>query len=531
MKLADLYCKDTLKNMTGGSNQALRILVIGDYGIKVWCAAIIKKMFLTERIHTNIYFLDFGEIGNEQSSRLIIKCEYLLVWIPFQSICDNYKNDILSHKKTVDDILTLLKQKYQFLLSAVVNYGNPLRAMVSMEDYSDNMDYCNCMFYGSHRIADNLNAWLYENFSQSFRIMDIKQMIALVGIQKAYDFEMHIRTGFRYSPELLTLVCGNMLKHYMVEKRTPYKCLVLDCDNVLWGGIVSEVGIDGIRIGRSGAGKRYYEFQKVLLSLYYQGIILTVCSKNDKEDVLNVFDNHSGMLLTRDNITYFSVNWENKAQGICDISKYLGISLEQIVFVDDSVAEIEGIRWTLPMVKTIHFDSRAIYNELSCICLESENDIKAIELRNKTYKDNIKRVHLRQITNDYEEYLRQLEMKVSFYKMKPIEFQRVSELSRRANRFTNGNRLSVAELQSLYKEGSLYSIYVSDKYGDLGLSGAIVTVDTTLILVCMSCRAEGRNVEKKIKEFLKDNLTIKSIVRQNTGKNQKFIDFIKEIIQ
>lgn len=531
MKSMDLYGDNASVNQFNSKAQTLRILVISDPGIKVWCTSILRGLFMEQHVNTDIRYLDFRELNDEQNCDIVANCEYLLVWIPFQSICEDYKNEILSHRIMTEDVLALLKEKYRALLTIIQKYNNSIRTLVAMEDYSDNMEYCSCMFYNSYKIADSLNAWLYENYKQSYKIMDIKHMIALLGIGNAFDFEMNIKTGFRYSSKLLSLVCKNMLKHYLVERKTPYKCIVLDCDNVLWGGIISEVGIDGIRIGKIGAGKRYYEFQKVLLSLYYQGIVLAICSKNDKEDVLNVFDNHTGMILKRDNIAFFSVDWENKAKGICNISECLGISLEQIVFIDDSVTEIEGIKWLLPEVKSILFDPRDVYKELACICVEAENDINTVELRNKTYQDNIRRIHMRQLADNYEDYLMQLDMKVSFFEMTPTEFQRVSELSRRANRFTNGRRVSVIDLQELSKKGKLYSIYVSDKYGDLGLSGAIVVVDTTLELVCMSCRAEGRNVEGNIREFLENNLFIDKMYKLDTGKNQNFLEFIGNIIR
>ena len=137
-------------------------------------------------------------------------------------------------------------------------------------------------------------------------------------------------------------------KQYFIEQGITKKCLVLDCDNVLWGGILSEDGIENIKLGGSGFGRTYQDFQRFVLSLYYHGVILAVCSKNDLPDVMNMFHEHSEMILKEEHIACFQVNWENKPDNIRRIAETLNIGLDSMVFLDDSPVEIEAVKSILP---------------------------------------------------------------------------------------------------------------------------------------------------------------------------------------
>ena len=110
----------------------------------------------------------------------------------------------------------------------------------------------------------------------------------------AYDTKGKYRWNAPYSSNLIARISQEIHKQYLVGNEITAKCIVLDCDNVLWGGILSEVGIENIVLGANGLGREYQDFQKFMLSLFYHGVILTVCSKNDRADVMKVFREHNG---------------------------------------------------------------------------------------------------------------------------------------------------------------------------------------------------------------------------------------------
>ena len=140
--------------------------------------------------------------------------------------------------------------------------------------------------------------------------IDIKSIIAKVGIESAFDDKGKYRWNTPYSRKLLGEIAQEVHKRYLIDNGITKKCVVLDCDNVLWGGILSENGIEHIQLGSSGLACSYQNFQRFMLNLYYHGVIITVCSKNGKLDVLHMFKEHDEMILKEEHIACFCANWD-----------------------------------------------------------------------------------------------------------------------------------------------------------------------------------------------------------------------------
>lgn len=181
-------------------------------------------------------------------------------------------------------------------------------------------------------LVDRVNTMVYSMIIESDVYIDLKRMIAKLGCDKVYENKGKYRWNVPYTKAMITCIAGEIYKQYMCQKGATKKCLVLDCDNVLWGGVLSEDGIEGIRLG-SDSGRSYRDFQIFVSSLYKCGVILTLCSKNDEKDVIRVFREHSGMVLREEQIACFKVNWRNKAENIIGISEELNIGLDSMVFV------------------------------------------------------------------------------------------------------------------------------------------------------------------------------------------------------
>ena len=289
----------------------------------------------------------------------------------------------------------------------------------------------------------------------------------------------------------------------MIATGNTKKCLVLDCDNVLWGGILSEDGIDGINISGSGLGRPFQDFQRYLLDLYYHGVILAVCSKNDESDVLHVFREHTGMLLKEEHIACFTCNWNNKPDNIKNISESLNIGLDSIVFVDDSAFEIESVKIMLPKVTAVLYKRDTIYDELSCFNLKRNTDLKIVNERTITYKTNTLRSELQKKASSYEDYISSLEMIIDIHKTAECELARVSELTQRTNKCTNGIRYTIDQIRAKISmvDYELYTVCLSDKFSDLGVVGVIGIKDCTVDLFSLSCRALGRRMEENMIKF------------------------------
>ena len=264
-------------------------------------------------------------------------------------------------------------------------------------------------------------------------VIDLKRLIAEVGIVNAYDLKGKYRWNAPYSKLLIELAVEEIHKQYFIVKGITKKCLVLDCDNVLWGGIISEDGIENLKLGSSGFGRAYQEFQRFLLSLYSHGVILAVCSKNDLANVMTMFHVHSEMVLKEEHIACFQVDWNNKPENIKQIAKTLNIGLDSIVFIDDSLVEVEAVKAMLPEVETILYERDSIYSKLSCFNLKSRiNQVDVIK-RNETYRTNQFREGLKAQYDNYKDYINALEIELDIHGATPIEFSRISELTQRTN--------------------------------------------------------------------------------------------------
>jgi FkbH-like protein len=235
-----------------------------------------------------------------------------------------------------------------------------------------------------------------------------------------------------------------------------------------------------------------------------------------------MFREHSEMIFKEEHIACFQVNWDNKPENIMKIAKTLNIGWDSIVFVDDSPIEIEAIKAMLPEVTAILYERDMAYEQFSCFNLKSNVNVSNIEKRNETYHTNQSREVFQSQYDSYADYIAALGIKMDVHEAIPIEFSRISELTQRTNKCTNGKRYTVAEIKmrSTFNDVKLYSLSVSDRFSDLGLVGALEVEGDTVTLFSLSCRALGREIEYKMLEIIIGNRQIKNIEFKSTGKNE-----------
>ncbi len=380
-------------------------------------------------------------------------------------------------------------------LSIKAHYNAPI-IWFGFEDYYDNCDIVSGNLPVLDGLVDKVNQTVRKMMNDDV-FVDLKRLIAKIGISNSFSKKGKYRWNAPYSKELIELMADEVYKQNLIHLGKTKKCVVLDCDNVLWGGILSEDGIEGIRLGASGLGREYQDFQRFLLNLYYHGVILTVCSKNDESDVFRVFREHSGMILREEHIACFKVNWNDKPTNIQKIADELNVSTDSTFFVDDSIFELEAVKSVLPEVVAIQYDRESMYGKFSCFNLKSQVNLTDVKKRNATYRTNQSRAKLRQNCKSYEDYIKSLEIEVDIHNILPTEYSRIAELTQRTNKCTNGKRYTVNEIKDrvTISENSFYSVCVSDRFSDLGIVGAIEIENDTIILFSLSCRALGRKVE------------------------------------
>ncbi|MGD0884649.1 MAG: HAD-IIIC family phosphatase [Thermodesulfovibrionales bacterium] len=336
--------------------------------------------------------------------------------------------------------------------------------------------------------------------------IDLNLCLARMGGKTFYD-ERYWHIGRApYSREALREIASEDFKFIRSLKGQSKKCLVLDCDNVLWGGIIGEDGISGIKLSKTYPGSPYYEFQQEVMNLYNRGIIIALCSKNNDEDVREVFRNHPDMVLKEENIATSEINWEDKATNVRKIAANLNIGLDSLVFADDSEFEVNLVREAIPEVTVLHLpnDKTVEYRNILASCGLFETLTVSMEDRERgaMYKAEAQRKQLHCQAADLETYLKSLEMIAEVKFADDFTLPRIAQLTQKTNQFNlTTRRYSEADIKEYMEAESadVLSLQLKDKLGDSGLVGVCIlkyiekeaVIDTFLL----SCRVLGRGVE------------------------------------
>ncbi|MFH1408534.1 MAG: HAD-IIIC family phosphatase [Nanoarchaeota archaeon] len=289
------------------------------------------------------------------------------------------------------------------------------------------------------------------------------------------------------------------------------KVIALDLDNTLWGGIVGEVGREGIRLGPEKEGRPFIDMQSKLLGLHERGVLLAVCSKNNEEDVLDVFRNHPSMILKEKHVSVMKVNWDDKAMNLRAIADDLNVGLDSMVFIDDDPANREQVRKMLPEVMVVDVpDDPVMFPTMI-------EDLQCFETFTLTAEDRQRstRIHeekIRQVSKerfaDMKEFIRDLKVIVTVREADPFTIPRIAQLTQRTNQFNlTTERYTEEDIRHCHEKGEhvIRCFEVADRFGSYGITGTWILEKTTgrIDIFLLSCRAIGREVEAGMLEELK----------------------------
>lgn len=323
----------------------------------------------------------------------------------------------------------------------------------------------------------------------------------------------------------------------------PKKVIVLDCDDTLWDGKIGEDGIDGITINE----QRKY-LQNFFLDKFNQGFLLCLCSKNNEDDVWSVFKNRSDMILKKEHITAWRINWKQKSENIISLSNILNLSLDSFIFIDDDAAQIGEVRLACKEVLCVQVPKLDILIPTflqSIWGLENfGNQQRQLgSTRSDFYKNIAKRTKLQEETNSFSDFLKQLKVQTIIRPIENNDFERVCELMQRSNQF-NFNKWPLENcnthyLQNLikFKHYSCLVVDVEDCYDKYGLVGLILYYsDNDKIIVdsfILSCRALGKGVEHKMLNAIgglvsEHNQESVHVIFKNTNTNRPALSFLMQ---
>ena len=396
-------------------------------------------------------------------------------------------------------------------------------------------------------IVERLNHRLQASAEQEgIYLLTVDRWAAWEGLAHWYDPALWFRAKQEIHPRASNLFGDQVGRLLGALNGKSAKCLVLDLDNTLWGGVIGDEGLGGIVLGQgSTVGEAHLALQRYARQLLKRGVILAVCSKNDLPIALTPFEQHADMILRRDDIACFVANWQDKATNLRYIAKFLNIGLDALVFVDDNPAERALIRRELPMVKVPELpeDPAGFVPILaSAGYFEAVHITQDDEARGKQYRDNAEREQLRQSTTDMAGFLTALQMKLTWSAFDEVGLKRIVQLANKTNQFNlTTRRYTEAEIEKRMhgEEYVTLQLRLEDVYGDNGIIALIVALSTPghvleLETWLMSCRVLGRSVEqatlailvKKAREL--ECLSIIGVYRPS-GKNGMVEDLYERL--
>lgn len=360
-----------------------------------------------------------------------------------------------------------------------------------------------------------LNYLLMEKAAgcKKVHILDTDLLQQRFGLETVHDDRTYFVGKLPFAVKMLPYVAKMVVDQILAIKGKVRKCVVLDLDNTLWGGVIGDDGLENIQIGELGQGQAFSRLQSWLLELRKRGILLAVCSKNEEDAARLPFEKHPEMILKLDDIAMFVANWEDKASNIRRIQETLNIGMDSLVFLDDNPFERQLVQSMIPeiCVPDLPEDPSEYLPYLKSLNLFETASFSSEDAgRTKQYQEEAARTSLQQQFASYEEYLKSLSMKAQCKPFDSFHYPRIAQLSQRSNQFNVRTiRYTEADVEALANDPEAITIYVTleDKFGDYGLISVIVlkkkTEDTLFVEEwLMSCRVLRRGVEELVADTI-----------------------------
>ena len=398
---------------------------------------------------------------------------------------------------------------------------------------------------GRARLLHSINLALQSAAHEVGRVtvLDVDHLAGVLGKRNWTDDRLWVAAKHYPSAAGATLLARHQMALIRAVHGAPAKCLVLDLDNTLWGGVIGEDGLQGIRLGGAAEGEAFVAFQQYVKSLAGRGIILAVCSKNDEADARAPFLQHPDMVLKLEDIAVFIANWNPKHENLRHIANQLNIGVDSLVLVDDNPAERMSVRALLPQVEVLEIGSDPVqYGNLISRSLVFEALALTHEdrLRQTSYRAAAASAGLQQSAGSLDDYLAGLGMRLSLFPVDDMTLPRAAQLIGKTNQFNlTTSRMNENEVRAYMSAGGFALLArLADNYGDHGITGVMLAKVSGEALCIdewlLSCRILGRRVEEAMFTAAWNHahqLGIKEIraTYRRTAKNSQVADLCERL--
>ena len=513
----------------------IKVAILGNCSTQHLATAL-KGYGYIEKYNFDIFDSDYNQIDSqimdEMSELYSFLPDYVLIFMSSEKLYEDFcKTDLNSRNTFADNIIQKLRMYYETVNQRLKTNILQLN-FVELDDrifgnYGNKID--NSFIYQIRKL-NLLLMELSENIKNVF-VIDLEWLQNTYGRKNLYDDKMYYIAKMPISTNLLPEAAKQIVDVIKSLKGRIKKCIILDLDNTLWGGVIGDDGLNKIQIGELGLGHAFSDFQMWLKELKNRGIILAICSKNNEDIAKEPFEKHPEMVLRLEDISMFVANWDDKATNIKHIQETINIGMDSIVFIDDNPFERNLVKSLIPdiTVPDLPEDPSQYLSYLKELNLfetasYSEND----KDRTKQYQAEVGRETMKSTYSDFNDYLKSLEMVGTVHEFNEFEVPRISQLTQRSNQFNLRTiRYTEAEIENIINDKNYVTLSFSlkDKFGDYGLiSGVIMKKqdDDTLFIDTwlMSCRVLKRGME----EFIINNVV-------NKAKEEGYSKIIGEYIK
>lgn len=485
----------------------IKIALLGDTATQL-LATSIRGEGILRGYNVELWEADYSQVEMQvmdaASELYQIGADYVIVFQSTHKLLEKHSRlDTARRELLADERLEFVKQLCRSVKGRVVYYNYPEIDDAVFGSYASKVE--SSFTYQLSKLNFGLNN-LSMQYPNLF-ICNLAGLQAKYGRDVTFDSSIYMSTEMVLSLDVLPAIASRTIDIIAAAEGSFKKCLILDLDNTLWGGIVGDDGWENIQVGHGlGIGKAFTELQEWIKKLKDRGIILAVCSKNDEDKAKEPFEKNPEMVLRLDDIAVFVANWENKADNIRTIQRILNIGFDSMVFLDDNPFERNMVREHVPGVTVPELpEDPGDYLEYlySLNLFETASYSGGDKDRTRQYQIEAQRVSLQQHFTNEGDFLQSLQMVSEVKGFDKFNTPRVAQLSQRSNQFNLRTvRYTEAEIAAIEENPAYqgFSFTLSDKFGDNGLIGVVILekkdaetlfIDTWL----MSCRVLKRGME------------------------------------
>lgn len=500
MELLD-YLRKAQQADAEGSNQGpeVRIAIVTNVTDDLW-KKVLTGMCLEEGLRPMIYAVPYKqylfELKNPQSGLYAHQADITFFFFdvhpyqPSEFLADGHVEDILGDLSRYREQTKGLVVFQTIATPAHTPHGNL---------FEENRLYRTIQLFNgklSEMAKEGANGFL----------LDTDRVIRWIGEERARDLRGLYAFSQPFSHDFILRGCQEWMSYIRAMVGKTKKCIVVDLDNTLWGGVVGEVGPLGIALGTDYPGNAFQQFQRLLVEYYDRGIILAINSRNNPEDVKEVFEKNPHMVLQESHFSAMAINWKTKAENLVTIAQELNIGLDSLVFFDDDAMNREMVRTQLPEVLVPDFSLSPEEYGKTLLQLHAFHSLRLTEEdkeRGRMYAEERARRTVQAAAPDVASYLATLGIEIDLSLNDRSLIPRLAQLTQKTNQFNlTTQRLSEQDIASLMDGGAfIFAGDIRDKFGSYGVTIMAIIQPTSqtyadLHTFLMSCRVMGRRVEE-----------------------------------